>query len=1827
MNKRLVTILGLCIMLATFHSVAWAQKSKNAFSDFQKRVEHMEKEANKDPETFVENVKELETYCSKLKDPVLKSVAHALLASSYETMSTSWVYRRSQDITDDFRMKRERHLSCVLDDCEALANAKAKDFYPMVEHGEDADLFDGDMLSVMVAYVAAEADRSGTGKEGHVTPCMAYEKALRFYRLRGNMNAYGLMKKEWIERKRGLAKADGGWTKAQAQDSLHSLLLEVKDMEVGAGVALNYAQNVDDRDEKILFLQWAVDNIAKSRGLPNVQNMLAELLRPTVRLNDPSVTAGLPVDFICKFWNEEKATLTIRKYDGCDYVKAGKNGGSHFKPRMTGDVVTTRELVVEMDSANVARIQKGLPIDGTGNTSITLPAGKYVAVISTPIGQDAATFHVSTMRMVSSYRNDSTSRIFVLDAVTGRPLHGVKVQCRKNLPRQADRTDGWENRGVAFTAMTDEQGGVNVPRNWFARAVAADADNYTGYVSVNGFVYRYRDNSSGLHQTIYTDRSIYRPGQKVLGNLLVYAMDGDKASAVSDCEAYVKIFAEGSQIDSISLKTNRFGTASFSYFIHEDCPVGRLNFYVGYQNGKNAGWISSVAVEEYKRPTFEVTLNGPASASFDQSVDVKGEARMFAGAPVQGATVSYEVSCAELTVWRWWRLNWLHVDDGEVTTDDEGRFAIPLRLTDEFKADGVAAMRFKVKASVTDAAGETHECEWTVDAGQLQCALTCEVEPITDKREVKIRALDSNGKKFSTCGSYTLKVGETVCAEGTFSSDTVLVLPDVLVSGVEYTLFLQAPDTQGKPMEHEAKFCYVDFAMPVTDVASMDKNSKVRKEGRPAEKDLFVAEQDKRTYVEGGYVDMYLSTQETDAYVMLHVFGIDGLVDSCAFVTDGTMKRLRLPYSPKWGESIRVEASYVRNGHAFSDNISYTLAEPDKKLKLEWKTFRNRLQPGQKEQWSLTVTDQKGKRVTDAEMMAVLYDASLDRILPYSWTMSLPFDRRTVRGNGLVENYNCIFPLLSVSSDVRRLKEHWLSFDVFRGFSHDQFRGIRVGRSPDNVLFMEAAAAKQMVQSSDESTDGEAELYGVIGSTDWAQDGSKEVSLRSDFAETAFFLPHLLPNAEGEVDIVFNLPESLTEWKFMGLVHTAAMDYDTITASAYAQKTVMLRPNMPRFLRHGDKASIASSVINQGDADLQTVVRMKLADSATGSVVMEEEKTVEVPAGKTAAVTFDFTVDKSWTDLDCEIVALAGNVGDGERNALPILPAKQVLTETIPFFIEGKEGETASTVVDLSSLYNNNSSTADSRSMAVEYMDSPAWMCVEALHGVANPASDNAISWASALAANASMLSLLGDFPVMEKYENADTLAERVGKAVAKLSSLQREDGGWSWFEGMNANRYISLCVCECLAQLPSLDDEQADMLRRGMEYLDSVELAEYKYIRKRTKSIVLGNDRMRYLGLVSQVDALGLDGYRPAKAVLDMRKWYVGFLGKEVDRLTIYGMARSACILRDNGEDKAADKLVARLRDYTVARPGQGRFYATDAAYYSWMDYRLPTQMAAMRALMQADKSDPYLNDMLLWIVAQKQVQRWDNPMTAVGVARLLLDIDSGANLHAAERPQMMLDGVALDSMRPATMATRRAKYEGREPELHLEGCVLADVPVGISAHAPHSLTVTKTSKGMSWGAVHTSFVEDMTNISQHSSGELTVKRSLYVQRGGKGSWKACDDATVLHVGDKLRVRHTVHADRDMDFVCLKANHPANVEPLSQLSGYRYLGGRGGFLSLHDSCFELFFDEFTRGSSSVDIEYNIVRTGVYAFGAASVECTYAPQFSGHSAGMSIKTE
>ena len=523
------------------------------------------------------------------------------------------------------------------------------------------------------------------------------------------------------------------------------------------------------------------------------------------------------------------------------------------------------------------------------------------------------------------------------------------------------------------------------------------------------------------------------------------------------------------------------------------------------------------------------------------------------------------------------------------------------------------------------------------------------------------------------------------------------------------------------------------------------------------------------------------------------------------------------------------------------------------------------------------------------------------------------------------------------------------SFASFVPFEHDRFLRTRMYKS-NRMLLSEVAVGVQKADAAmsspldgaEESEDAVASsnVSGASGSTADEQDMRHDsVRMRSNFAETAFFLPHLVSDARGDVKIAFSLPESLTEWRFMGLAHTKDVDYGYMTDKATVRRTLMLRPNMPRFLRQGDKALIAASVVNMGEADLEGSVRMRLLDAATGEVVLSVVRDIAMPAGKTSSADFAFDVLNTWTSLDCEITVASGDMGDGERNPLPVLPAKRLIAETVPFCIKadgdasGADAKAHNTVaeVDLTGLFNRNSPTADSRSMTVEYMDGPAWMCIEALKSVKNPESDNAISWSASLAANGSLQVLLKPFPVMDKYENSDSLRIKVAEAEKKLASLQKACGGWAWFKGMEANMYVTLAVCENLVGMSSPSPVVVSMLDEGVAYLDSVMLGIYKD-KKSVRSV--GNDILRYLSVAARAQQ-----GRVGKEVAAMRKAYASRAEKCVDDLTIYGMARTASMLRDCGKAKVADRLVKVLKNYTVTRPGLGRFYATDAAYYSWMD------------------------------------------------------------------------------------------------------------------------------------------------------------------------------------------------------------------------------------------------------------------------------------------------
>ena len=1814
----------------SFFSMGWlnlfGQKSGFA-AKVKSDLERVQKEADKDPDTFKDNIARLEADWGHRKAPVEKSVAHAVLASAYQKMKWTSITDYDEETRDDYDQKAAEHFGHVLDDMEALARAKSSVYAVLMEKGKDSDLFGHDMLSLMIDFLERHANFSAVRK------VEIYAKAFEIYQREGNLNGYGLMKSRWLKARRGLERGQGQLDYKAYKEAFYQLVQELKKEEVGADLALEYEKEFLLRDDGILFLKWAVENVGSSRRKDNLKYVLESKLCPSVYMSSLyDVMADKPNNLRLHFWNCERASLTIRKYVGRKMTERGP--GAVF---LTGEVVDRREVVLAIDSVNAERKAKGLPVEGTATTSLNLPAGRYVYEAECFGHKTVDEVTITSLRVIATEKDAENYRLYVVDNETGRPVSGVKVQYRQDLPDMKERTEGWENRGIESEVLADADGMAEMNKKGYVRAVKS-ADDYTNWVyqSLN-----WRGGEGKRLQTlcrVMTDRSLYRPGQTVKGSLVLYYQQGDQLQMLPQTAVTLLVQdAKWKRLLKQELTTNEYGTATFEVTLPADCEVGALHLDVSA--GKNEVASSSVRVEEYKRPTFEVTFDGDRVGHFGEVLNAEGTAMMFAGVPVQGALVRYTVEYASAQFKRWWwGINWNFMNEGVLTTDDEGKFRVPVTLTDEHLTSSYEVALFRVKATVTDLNGESHDAEWTVNASRVEFGLELTVDEVVDlgkNAAFKVRAYDVNHKEVSVKGRYSILKSSDVVKEGDFTSGDSILLPKDLTLGADYRLRVSARDSKDNEVLDYASFTPYNSALPLTEVGRWGRGEK-RRADKPVQEGDFIYSPS-NTFTEGGVVDIFFTTQETDAYIIYNVYNTKGLIDHQTGVTDGTMKHLRLQHRAEWGEGIQVDILYLRNGHFVSLSRKYELVRPNKKLTLDWATFRDKLQPGQQEQWTLTVSDKDGKRVGGAEMMAVLYDASLDRLYPHSWDFSLSFTRSVPHATCESSAYNR-FPTFSLSGSLPSRDYYRRVFSIFNDYEHDRYLTLRrATRAKGGALMrsmslqeesadmvMEDAlqsnvrmsvAASPMAKESDAS-DG-------LGGPSVPQEDFDQATIRENFAETAFFLPCLVTDPKGNVDIQFTLPESLTEWKFMGFAHTKAVDYGLITATATARKDFMLRPNMPRFVRWGDHVVLASSVINQSEKALNGAVRMRLMDARTGEVVLTQEVPFTVEAGKTVGVEFPFDVKEEWQDLDCEIIAMSGRVSDGEKNPLPVLSTKKEMVETVPYYIIGNaDGTEVAKKMDLSKLFNENSATATNRSLKVEYTDNPAWMCIEALRGIKNPAEDDAIDYAASLYANTRLLELMQTFPVLSKQENADDLMKRTTQAETKLAALQNGDGGWSWFKGMSSSYYTTLSVCGHLAKLDNPNDHVKKMLEEGMRYLDQYRLTDYQRMKKEKKKIHLYNIDTYYLYVSALMPDRVVD-----KEVQKMRQEYLKKIEGEVRDLTIQGVANMAYTFRAFGRVKVADRFVNFLKDYMVEKPGQGRFYATDAAYYSWMDYRIPTQVAAMKAIWQKNPHDAYLNDMQLWLISQKQVQKWDNPMNTIDVADFLLKVSPVETFHESKKPVLIVDGNELTEMDYGTINTERDELEGRQANLILEGNVLASVPAEEVNDGVQQLEVKKQTPSISWGAAYATYLEELDNLKLYATNELKIQRKLYVQAPGSDKWVDFDTNKPLKVGDRLKIRHIITADRDMDFVRVSAQHPACLEPTRSLSGYQWLGGRGCYLSLHDSHFDLFFDWFTRGTSTVDLEYSVVRAGTYQVGISTVECVYAKQFGGHTEGMKVNVK
>ena len=804
-------------------------------------------------------------------------------------------------------------------------------------------------------------------------------------------------------------------------------------------------------------------------------------------------------------------------------------------------------------------------------------------------------------------------------------------------------------------------------------------------------------------------------------------------------------------------------------------------------------------------------------------------------------------------------------------------------------------------------------------------------------------------------------------------------------------------------------------------------------------------------------------------------------------------------------------------------------------------------------------------------------------------------------------------------------------------------------------IMMKAAAVAPDAMRADEALNAQAGFTqddGVVEvelqSETIPLETEQTMTLRENFAETAFFYPDLRTDSTGTVRLVFTVPDALTQWKFRGLAHTRHMDYGLLQAETRTEKPFMIQPNLPRFLRRGDETSLAASLINLSTEEVKGAVRLELVNPMDESVVYQAVQDFQVKAGETGSVRFTFPVNMDGEVLICRMKAEAGEFSDGEQHYLPVLTDKQWMTETLSLQVKGGESQE----VSLKDLFNGQSKTAQNRQLTIELTSTPIWYAVQALPVVGNPQQDDAFSWASAYYANAvarKIVELNPQIqPVFEAWKkqgvkketlwseleknqelkslllaetpwlaqaadeqeqkqrigllfDLNTMNYRMGQTVEKLKALQKGDGSWSWFNGMQGSRLVTTQVVELLARLKSMhimaDAQVAGMYLKGLNYLENAFCQEYENLKKneaRNKSPQWPSElAVRYLYIAS-LDAMA--GEKVNKAA---REYITSKLENRSATYSIYEKALIARILQTQGKHTQAEILVRSIKEYTVVTSEMGRYFDTPKAGYAWNGYRIPTQVAAMEAIQCVEKDEEMLEEMKRWLLKQKQVQCWNTPLaTADAVYALLSD---GMALTESGQMQAVAGDVTLETPKDGLGCISHT-LSGAEAEMK-------------------TLTVSHTGKAAGWGAVYAQYLEDMDRVKAFEGKGLQVSRE-YIYKG-----KTLSAKEKLQVGDKLTVRLTLRADRDMDFVCLKDERAACMEPVRQISGYEWSDGLGRYRVSGDAATTFFMDHLRKGTYVIEYEVHVDRSGVYQAGTSEIQSVYAPEFGSHTEGYTLYIE
>ena len=1579
------------------------------------------------------------------------------------------------------------------------------------------------------------------------------------------------------------------------------------------------------------------------------------------------------------------------------------------------------------------------------STEISIPAleNGYYLILAENQDTSNKTFSFSSIQVtdisITSTRRNEKHYFQIIDRNNGKPITNANVIMHYEISYNGTRLS------KKFTS--DNMGNFIIPsesENLNNVDFEIRKDKNKAYFQ-NYYIYRkYTRSNERSDYTcfLFTDRSIYRPGQPLYFKGIAVKKESKTSTILKNQEVEVSFRdANGQVIKTKKYTTNDYGSFAGDIILPSNGLTGQFSMEANSSKNSLRGY-TNFSVEEYKRPKFETSFESvKESYKINDSVTVTGKATAYAGSSISDAKVTYRVTRnVNYPRWCYWyypnlRSESQEIAFGETTSNASGKYDIRFKALPDNTVDksNLPTFTYNIVADVTDINGETHSTSTRVSVGYRSMNANMYMADPFNKdatdNKLHISTNNLNGYPVSAKGvvkMYKLKGPSSVNRprlwaapdyEGWSEETFKKMYPhDVFSNKKNNVIHWEKGDlvwqtnfdtekTKEISIENTGKWLsgkYVleletkdKFGLEVKDILQVTLYSP--KDKKLADNELFKIKTDKSTYAPGEYVKVTLLSSSEDINITVNVEKNQKVVDTKLIQLNNNSKSFTIPVTKDDIGGFGFTYSFSVYNYFNSGSVQINVPYPSTQLQIETLTFRDKLEPGTDETWSFKIKGPKGDKVS-AELLANMYDASLNTFRGHYWSF-YPLSRPTYYVSAVPNAHNSF----GVNSFNTYLDNKWhsysaLSFDSFNWFRLNmgnarRFEKSRVRRT--SMLSKSARSDSGLMELVEEESEADLAFESVSAppppsaapvenkskkeaiKTDSIvtdEKPSDEIKIRKNLKENAFFFPQLHTDAEGNVTFSFTTPEALTKWKVQLLAHTKNLESTIQSMQTVTQKKLMVTPNAPRFLREGDKISISTKISNLSEKELSGQANLILKDALTGKEISKNlildfsekvggEKAFKVDSLGNTQVTWKLSIPDNVQAVQYTVTAQAGDFSDGEQNLLPVLSNRMLVTETLPMWVRSNQTKKFT----LDKLKTVNSTTLKHHKLSLEMTSNPAWYAIQALPYLmeyphecneqifsryyanslathianSNPRIQEVFKqWANSdalisnLEKNQELKSLLiEETPWLRDAQseteqkkriallfNLDKMKQEQTKALNKLKNSQNNSGGWSWFYGGPDNRFITQHILTGIGHLKQLSVKSTEVemqaeIKKAISYLDQKFVNEYENMKQHATNIKadhLSNTQIHYLYMRSFFKDI-----KSSKKADKITAYYMGQAQKYWKNKNLYSRGMLALITHRAKDEKTTNKILRALKENSITSDELGMYWKENTNSWYWYQAPIETQSLLIEAFSEINPEDiTTIDNLKIWLLKNKQTNQWKTTKATTEAAYALL-LQGSDWLSVSDAVEVLIGGKKITPSKLENVKVEagtgyyKTTWNGNEVKPTMG-----------------EVEISKKGNGIAWGALYWQYFEDLDKITPAET-PLKLKKKLFLKKNTATGEEISEisSKTKVKVGDLVRVRIELRADRPMEFVHMKDMRAAGFEPINVISRYKWQDGLGYYESTKDASTNFFFDYLPKGIFVFEYDVRVNNAGDFSNGITTIQSMYAPEFSSHSEGVRVNID